>query len=398
MKPIYTLCLCLLSWAIVKAQTTLTFTPSKDNTIFEISNTSSNGAGSSLFAGNDNANRKHRGLMRFDLSSIPTNATVTNVTLSLTLNKTNDGTAKTHSLNKVSADWGEGTSVGSGGGDAATPNDATWSDRFFGVSTWSSLGGDFSTTASSSTSIGGVGAYTFPSTAQLIADVQAWVLSASTNYGWILIGDESTSGTARRFNSRESGTVANRPTLSVTFTGAVPVTWVDFAAYTEGSKNKLTWTTATELNNKGFQIERSPQPAKGAFTAWDILGFVAPQPAKGAFAHYEFLDAAPPSGAGGTYYRLRQIDYDGTETLSKVVTVSSKGTKGSLKVYPTVVKDILNVVTEDKAAYQVFNLLGQQALSGQKPSSGVWGLDVSGLPQGTYIFKVGTEQAKFMKQ
>ena len=47
-------------------------------------------------------------------------------------------------------------------------------------------------------------------------------------------------------------------------------------------------------------------------------------------------------------------------TASKVVSVSNKGTKGSLKVYPTLVKDILTVATEEVGNYQVINLLGQQ--------------------------------------
>lgn len=169
---------------------------------------------------------------------------------------------------------------------------------------------------------------------------------------------------------------------------------------TEGG-NLLTWQTANEINNKGFQVERIPQPPQGAFVAWEILGFVAPQPLKGAFRNYEFLDKSPLWGWGA--YRLRQIDNDGKETLSKVISVARKGTN-KLKVNPNPVSNMLLIETDfdlvrnETNTFQIFNLLGQQVRSGKKPPSGVWGLDVSALPQGTYFLKVGVEQVKFIKQ
>jgi hypothetical protein len=383
MKSIFTFCIYLLSWATIMAQTTLTFTPSKDNTIYEISNSASNGAGSSLFAGNDNVGRKHRGLMFFDLSSIPSNATITNVTLQLFVGKTIDMSTRIHELHKLNADWGEGTSIGIGTGDVATPNDATWSDRFYGFSMWNSLGGDFRATVSGSMSIGGIGSYIFPSTSQLIADVQDWVGSPSNNYGWILIGDESVIATARKIDSRESATPANSPTLSVTFKGSLPIELIDFVAKAKGDKNILTWTTASETNNKAFNIERSI----------DGIDFTTIGTVKAAnrASSYQYIDNQP---SATSYYRLLEIDNDGTETFSKVVTVSNKGTKGTLKAYPTLVKDILNVETEVVGTYQVVNLLGQQVLSGATTQH----LDVSALMQGTYILRVGIEQLKFVKQ
>ena len=157
--------------------------------------------------------------------------------------------------------------------------------------------------------------------------------------------------------------------------------------------NLLTWTTANEVNNKGFQVERAPQPPKGALLTWEILGFVN---AKGKGSSYDFTDVTPPLGAGGLY-RLRQIDNDGKETLSKVISIIGKGNI-KLKVYPSVTMGILTVETSETADYQVFNLLGQQVLNGKTHPLGVGGLDVSALPQGTYVFKIGTEQAKFVKQ
>jgi Secretion system C-terminal sorting domain len=78
--------------------------------------------------------------------------------------------------------------------------------------------------------------------------------------------------------------------------------------------------------------------------------------------------------------------------------VELKGKGKGLKVYPNPVSSLLNVVYTEGSSFQILNLLGQQVLTGKTPPSGAGGLDVSALPQGTYILKVGAEQAKFLKQ
>ncbi len=162
--------------------------------------------------------------------------------------------------------------------------------------------------------------------------------------------------------------------------------------------HRLTWATANIENNKGFQVERL---ATG--NHWEILGFVA---AKGKSASYDFLDMVSPSGA--VDYRLRQLDNDGSETFSKIITVVQTGSGKGLKVYPTLVSNgILSIDTDGTSGtpsargegvqlpdYSITNLLGQQVLTGKTTQQ----LDVSRLSQGTYVLKVGTEVAKFVKQ
>jgi hypothetical protein len=190
---------------------------------------------------------------------------------------------------------------------------------------------------------------------------------------------------------------ASLPVELVSFSGKYIPPSGGLRGATEGG-NWLTWETANEVNNKGFEIEASPDPSKGG--EWRTIGFVA---AKGKDSNYEFTDKAPLWGVGGLYYRLRQIDNDGKETLSKVISIESKGTKGKLSVYPNPVSTHLTieVIARNEATeggdFQIFNLLGQQVLTGKTPFGGR-GLDVSALPQGTYILKMGAEQAKFIKK
>ncbi|MBL7813619.1 MAG: hypothetical protein JNL70_01350, partial [Saprospiraceae bacterium] len=123
--------------------------------------------------------------------------------------------------------------------------------------------------------------------------------------------------------------------------------------------NLLTWTTANETNNKGFEVERQAATAN----EWETLGFVA---AQGKAATYQFLDNTPTSSSLTlsttvrfqtspslitsptlvNYYRLRQIDNDGTETLSKAIAIQVQGSKDKLKAYPSVTHSILTIETD----------------------------------------------------
>ena len=193
--------------------------PSKDNTLYEYDPAEgdhSNGAGFHFFAGENGMGELRRGVLAFDLAgTIPAGSTITAVSLTMNMSMTPAG-AKTVELHKLLADWGEGTShapMGEGDGAPATPNDATWRHRFFDSVFWTMQGGDFSATVTASQSVGGVGQYTW-SSAQMVADVQSWLDNPASNFGWLLLGDETAIATAKRFDTRES---ASPPVLTIQF-------------------------------------------------------------------------------------------------------------------------------------------------------------------------------------
>src|SRR5215472_3371434 len=130
---------------------TVTIGASKDNTLYQSTvGNISNGAGGSFYAGLTNRSSIRRGLIDFDVAgNIPAGSTINSVTLTLHVNKENAASpAKTVQLRRVQADWGEGTSVGSGQGALATTNDATWVYRFYNTVMWANQGGDFASAAS----------------------------------------------------------------------------------------------------------------------------------------------------------------------------------------------------------------------------------------------------------
>jgi hypothetical protein len=211
--------------------------PAQDNTLYEpIPNVGpaipSNGVGTFLFAGHTDPLSgppfKRRAVLRFDLAGLPVGSTVESASLTLHLSKSLASTDPV-SLHAALASWGEGSSNAPGeegqGGDAAA-GDATWAHRFFPDVPWASEGGDFAAQASATIDVGSFlqppTFYTWGSTAQMVEDVQGWLDVPSSNFGWVLVGDETRAGSAKRFDSREHPTPENRPVLVVEYTPPPP--------------------------------------------------------------------------------------------------------------------------------------------------------------------------------
>jgi len=195
---------------------------SKDNTLYQdLNGNLSNGSGSYFFVGVNNNGGIYRGLVAFDISStIPSNATISSVTLTLNMSRTSSG-SQSLAIHKVDNDWGEGSSNAGGEegmGAASTTDDATWIHTFYNTDTWTSAGGDYNAGASASLSVAGTGQYTWGSNASMVADVQSWIDTPSENYGWIIIGNEGALQTSKRFDTKENSNASNRPVINVTYT------------------------------------------------------------------------------------------------------------------------------------------------------------------------------------
>src|SRR5207244_1112629 len=181
----------------------ISINPTKDNTLYNEGDLS-NALGNHFFTGTILQGASRRGVLAFDIAgNVPPGSTITGVSLSMNMSKTIDGTARTTELHKLLADWGEGPSRApgeEGSGAPATPNDATWRHRFYDTIFWTTQGGDFSANLSASQSVGSVGQYMW-SSAQMVADVQGWLNNPANNFGWLVLGDESTSPTAKRVDN-----------------------------------------------------------------------------------------------------------------------------------------------------------------------------------------------------
>ncbi|MEI6475564.1 MAG: DNRLRE domain-containing protein, partial [Planctomycetota bacterium] len=159
-----------------------------------------------------------RAIVRFDLSSIPTGSTILSVSYKAYMSQTSSG-ANDCKLHRMLAPWGEGTSFAFGGGGTSPEvNDATWKYNVWPTSTWAVPGGVFVPTASATKSVNAVGSYTWATVPALVSDVQLWLDNPAVNYGWVMVGNEATLETAKRFESRESADATRHPAITVVYT------------------------------------------------------------------------------------------------------------------------------------------------------------------------------------
>jgi hypothetical protein len=175
----------------------------------------------------------------------------------------------------------------------------------------------------------------------------------------------------------------------------LPVTLVSFMAQAQGpAAVRLSWTTASELNNAGFTVERSLDGR--AFTP---IGTVAGAGTSAARHNYTLLDTQLPPGATLLYYRLAQTDVSGAITYTPVRTVALASAAG-FTVYPT------HVATGQPATYlytgpagaasiQVLDVLGRPVRTLAVDGRAQGELPLAGLVPGAYLLRYTAATASF---
>ncbi|MVN75807.1 T9SS type A sorting domain-containing protein [Hymenobacter sp. HMF4947] len=159
----------------------------------------------------------------------------------------------------------------------------------------------------------------------------------------------------------------------------LPVTLLTFQAKATSTGAALTWDTASELNADYFVVERADD-SPDTFRA---LGQVQSAGTSTQARHYQFVDATP---ARLSYYRLRQVDQDGTATYGPVVVLATEPQSAALAAYPSPATETLTVTGPAGAHFVVLDQLGRQVqhvdmvLNQQQ-------IDVRNLPAGSYFLQ-----------
>jgi hypothetical protein len=160
-------------------------------------------------------------VIAFDIAaSVPAGATINSVTLQLHSLACPNTTLAFTVAPPDPGELGRGhveRGQNEGQGAPSTTNDATWIHRFYPARCGPSPGGDFNATPSASIAVTGNGTVHVESAAMTL-DAQGWLDTPGTNFGWLIQGDESVVETAKRFDSRENGQTASRPSLLVDYT------------------------------------------------------------------------------------------------------------------------------------------------------------------------------------
>ena len=173
----------------------------------------------------------------------------------------------------------------------------------------------------------------------------------------------------------------------------LPVELISFDAVQEGDRVRLQWSTASEVNNAYFTIERSADA-----TGFDPLIEVPAEGSSSSIRNYSAYDDHPLRGFN--YYRLKQTDLDGTFTYSHVAAIHFSGSPQLLIVQG---EDGRIEARHDLAAgsrFEVIDIAGRVVQSGTSDHEGRTQLPVNDLPRGTYIFRISdgsrVESAPFL--
>jgi hypothetical protein len=184
---------------------------------------------------------------------------------------------------------------------------------------------------------------------------------------------------------------------TVLVTSLLPVNFTSFTGVIKDNKAALTWTTANEENNHFFVVERSVNGRN-----YDSVGRVqAGSSTRNTYAFSENNTNAI------SYYRLKQVDINGSYVYSPVITLKNTGSSKDMTVYPSqATSTIQYVVTSEVSAtalVQVYNMTGQPVMSQQEvlqQGLNIRSLNVSLLATGAYILKlqIPARGVAFVKQ
>ncbi|MCA0387373.1 MAG: T9SS type A sorting domain-containing protein [Bacteroidetes bacterium] len=179
----------------------------------------------------------------------------------------------------------------------------------------------------------------------------------------------------------------------------LPVELTSFTAKSSGTTVTLNWETKTEVDNNGFEVERSTNGN------WQKIGFVEGHGTANSPKYYSFVD----NGAIGNrvQYRLKQIDNDGTTEYSSVVEVELNPTNFALyQNYPnpfnpsTMIR--FSMPVSGTVALNVFNTLGEKVatlFNGQMEAGyHEVSFDAKNLPSGLYFYEIKTGDFSSIKK
>jgi len=194
-------------------------------------------------------------------------------------------------------------------------------------------------------------------------------------------------------NNVQGWVAGENGTILITNNGGVPVELVSFTADIDGYLVNLSWITATEINNFGFDIERKTADD------WEKIGFVNGNGTTSEMQYYSFIDDISfLNEVDKVYYRLKQIDFDGTYEYSNEVEIEISQPDSYLlkQNYPNPFNPVTIIswqLPESKfVTLKIYDVLGNEVASlvnGEKPAGNFKvEFNASALSSGIYYYKL----------
>ncbi len=186
-------------------------------------------------------------------------------------------------------------------------------------------------------------------------------------------------------------------TLTLRISSSLPVKWLSFKGRTQGNDDVLMWLTASEENNRGFEVEAANPSENGVFN-WQSIGFVAGSGTTNTVKAYTFVRDISNVSRGSSndfYYRLRQIDADGNADYSNTIYLQ-RHSKNKLQLFPNPVSSELNIAVEDREqTVEIIDAFGRTLYQNTTIPTRI---DMQEFAAGIYFIKIEGETFKFVKQ
>jgi hypothetical protein len=166
-----------------------------------------------------------------------------------------------------------------------------------------------------------------------------------------------------------------------TSSGSLPIQLFTFTVAKQNTTALLFWETASEQNNRGFEIERS-----GDGINFISIGWVNGIGNSSMVQHYSFTDATPLKG--NNFYRLKQIDLDAKIALSSIRRINFDAAV-NFTVYPNPVKnDAILQLSENGATIRLTDASGKELWHREMINSGMIRIPMQQMAAGLYVVQV----------
>lgn len=134
--------------------------------------------------------------------------------------------------------------------------------------------------------------------------------------------------------------------VQITFTSVLPIELTQFSGKVYNKKIDLTWEVASELNNSGFEVQKSENG-----NDWRIINFVEGRGTTNEVKIFQYQDENPFSGVN--YYRLKQIDFDGAFAYSEVIAIEYISLEKNINVFPNPSNGFVNLKIDNPSNQRI---------------------------------------------
>ncbi|MCG9879419.1 MAG: T9SS type A sorting domain-containing protein [Bacteroidia bacterium] len=169
--------------------------------------------------------------------------------------------------------------------------------------------------------------------------------------------------------------------------GPLPVEFTSFKGIAKDNANILSWSTGSETNNKGFEIERSENAQD-----FESIAFVKGAGNSQKLVQYNFIDKT--ASAKTNFYRLKQVDFDGSLEYSEIISITSENE--SVSVTPNPFNDVISIESNGENKHivaEIIDLSGRTKISLEGNTNQALQLNTQELKTGVYFLRISNGES-----